>query len=114
MSIVDDYLATVPPPQRAELERVRSIIKRTIPTATEVITYGMPGFRYNDKYLVAYAAFKDHLSIFPGAEPIGVLKDSLKDNITGKGTIQFTLEKPLSEDTITEIVLLSKTRIDGV
>jgi uncharacterized protein YdhG (YjbR/CyaY superfamily) len=73
----------------------------------------MPGFKYKGKYLISFAAFKAHLSIFPGAEPIGALKDTLKDNITGKGTIQFTLEEPLSEEIIVEIVEISKARIDA-
>jgi len=113
MTVVDDYLAAVPPAQKAELERIRAIIKQICPTADEVITYSMPGFKYKGKYLIAYAAFKNHLSLFPGSDPIGVLKDALKDNITGKGTIQFTTEKPLSEETIKDIIHLSMGRIDA-
>jgi uncharacterized protein YdhG (YjbR/CyaY superfamily) len=112
MNIVDEYLANVPPAQKTELERIRAIIKQVAPDAEEVITYSMPGFKYKGKYLISYAAFKDHMSLFPGAEPVGVLKDTLKDNVTGKGTIQFTLEEPLSDETIKEIVHLSMGRID--
>lgn len=113
MSPIDVYLQNVPAPQRAELERIRSLIKQTVPDAEEVITYSMPGFKYKGKYLISFAAFKDHLSVFPGSDPLGALKDTLKDNITGKGTIQFTLERPLSEETIVEIVALCRTRVDA-
>jgi uncharacterized protein YdhG (YjbR/CyaY superfamily) len=113
MSPIDEYLQNVPAPQHAELERIRSLIKQTVPDAEEVITYSMPGFKYKGKYLISFAAFKDHLSIFPGSDPVGTLKDTLKDNITGKGTIQFTVEKPLAEATIREIVELSKAQIDA-
>ncbi|MDB5165745.1 MAG: hypothetical protein JWM00_635 [Candidatus Saccharibacteria bacterium] len=111
MPVVDEYLERVAAPQRAELERIRAIVKQVVPDAEEVITYAMPGFKYEGKYLIAYAPFKDHMSIFPGADPVGLLKDKLKDNITGKGTIQFTLDKPLAEDTIREIVALSVARV---
>lgn len=113
MSVIDEYLQNVPAPEQRELERIRTIIKQTVPEAEEVITYSMPGFKYKGKYLVSFAAFKNHLSLFPGADPIGALKDVLKDNITGKGTIQFTLEKPLTEGTVREIVELSRARIDS-
>jgi len=113
MSAVDDYLEQVPALERSELERIRTIVKECTPEAEEVITYSMPGFKYKGKYLIAYAAFKDHLSLFPGAEPVGVLKEALKDNITGKGTIQFTLDRPLNDATIREIVHLSMARVDS-
>lgn len=112
MSVIDEYLQNVPATQRSELERIRNIIKQVVPDAEEVITYSMPGYKYKGKYLVSFAAFKDHLSIFPGSDPVGALKDTLKDNITGKGTIQFTVNKPLAEATIREIMELSKARID--
>ena len=106
MSVIDNYLKNVPDAQRAELERVRKIIKRTVPEAVEVMTYGMPGFKYKGKYLVAFGAFKDHLSIFPGSTPTEVLKDKLKDFKTSKGTIQFTLDNRLPESTLREIIEL--------
>jgi uncharacterized protein YdhG (YjbR/CyaY superfamily) len=113
MSVVDDYLATVPEPQKSELERVRKIIRQTAPEAQEVMTYGMPGFTYKGKYLISFAAFKDHMSVFPGAEPIVLLKNQLKDYKISKGTVQFTLEHPLSESLIRHMVLSAIDRISG-
>lgn len=106
MSVIDDYLKNVPDAQRVELERVRKIIRQIVPEADEVMTYGMPGFKYKGKYLVAFGAFKDHLSIFPGSTPTEVLKDTLKNFKTSKGTIQFTLDNPLPESTLREIIEL--------
>ena len=37
MSVIDEYLANVDAPQRAELERIRKIVKQTVPEAEEVI-----------------------------------------------------------------------------
>ena len=107
MSVIDDYLVDVSQPQRNELERVRQIIKQVVPDAEEVITYGMPGFKYNKKYLIAFAAFSDHMSIFPGAAPVETLKSKLGNYKTSKGTIQFTLENPLPEALLKEIIQLS-------
>jgi uncharacterized protein YdhG (YjbR/CyaY superfamily) len=110
MSIINDYLKTVPEPQRTKLEVVRQIILKAAPTAEETITYGMPGYKYNGKYLISFAAFKDHMSIFPGAEPIEVLKDELKDFKISKGTIQFTLDKPIPDPLLERVVRLCVDR----
>jgi len=104
MSIIDDYLEKVAGPQRAELERVRRIVKEVVPEAEEVISYGMPGFKYNKKYLVGFAAFKDHMSLFPTSGPVEALKDKLGKFELSKGTVQFTLDNPLPDSLIQEIL----------
>ncbi len=105
MSAIDDYLSKIDPVKKAELERIRSIVKKTAPETEEVISYGMPGFKYRGKYLLGYAAFRDHLSLFPTSQPVEMFKDQLVDYQLSKGTIQFTLERPLPEMLIRKIVL---------
>jgi uncharacterized protein YdhG (YjbR/CyaY superfamily) len=105
MSVIDEYLSKVPEPQKKELERVRRIVKQVVPKAEEVITYGMPGFKYNQKYLIAFDSFKDHMSVFPGAVPTEALKEKLLKFKTSKGTIQFTLKNRIPEPLLKEIVL---------
>jgi len=102
--LVNEYLSGLSGPDRFELERIRNIVKELAPEATEVISYGMPGFRYKGQYLLGYAAFRDHLSLFPTSIPIEELKDKLKKFKIAKGTIQFSVERPLPRTLITEIV----------
>jgi len=104
MSVIDEYLVGIDPDQRAALERVRTIAKTVVPDADETIGYGMPVLKYNKKYLIGFSAFKNHMSIFPGSEAIATMQSQLKDFKTAKGTIQFTLENPLPEKLIKEIV----------
>lgn len=104
MKEVNEYLSKVPPAQRAELERIRKIVKRLVPDAEESISYMMPAFKYKKKPLVYYAAFKDHMSLFPTSGPTETLKAKLAAYKVSKGTIQFTLDKPLPEPLIKEIV----------
>src|ERR671914_1188716 len=59
----DDYLAAVPEPARATLEKLRKTIHAAVPEATETISYRMPAFKYRGKPLVALAAAKDHCSL---------------------------------------------------
>lgn len=112
MNAVDEYLAHVPEPKRIELERIRTFVKQLVPEAEESISYMMPAFKYKNKPLIYYAAFKNHLSVFPTSGPTEILKDKLKDFTVTKGTIQFTLEHPLSDGLLKDIVLTRVTEID--
>lgn len=111
MSVMDDYLNKLGEPERAALERVRRIVKTVVPGAEEVITYAMPGFKYKGKYLIAFAPFKDHLSVFPGSSAPEALKDKLGGFKQSKGTIQFTLDNPLPEEIIKELVAIRVAEI---
>lgn len=104
---VQDYLAKVPEPARSTLEKVRAIILSVVPAeTTEKLSYGMPAFHYKGA-LVAYAAFKDHCSLFPmQASLIDEMQLELKNYRTSKGTLQFPLDKPLQATLLKKIVKL--------
>ena len=62
---VDQYLADIPEPAQSTLKHVRAMIRSVVPEeTTEVISYGIPMFKFNGM-LVGYAAFKNHCSLFP-------------------------------------------------
>lgn len=112
MSAIDDYLAKLDAPQKVALERIRKIVAQTVPDAEQVISYGMPAFKYNGKYLIGYAAFKDHLSVFPASAPVAALKAKLEKQFKlSKGTIQFTVDNPIPESTVKELLHI---RLDDI
>lgn len=102
---VEAYLAKVPEPARTTLQKVRAIIRSVVPKeTTEGLSYGMPAFRYRGT-LVAYAAFKDHCSFFPmQASLIDEMKDELAGYRTSKGTLQFSVDKPLPAALVKKMV----------
>ena len=106
---VDEYLAGVPEPACSTLKHVRAVIRSVVPAeTTEVISYGIPMFKYNGM-LVGYAAFKNHCSLFPtGSGVIKKFEKELKGFATSKGTIQFPSDKPLPDALLKKIV---KTRV---
>ncbi|MEO6513437.1 MAG: DUF1801 domain-containing protein [Candidatus Saccharimonadales bacterium] len=113
MNAVDTYLAQVPAPQKAELERIRALVKQSIPEAEESISYMMPAFKYKQKPLLYYAAFKHHMSVFPTSGPTETLKDKLTGFVVSKGTIQFTPEKPLPDALLKDILRVRMAEIDA-
>ena len=107
---VETYLAALPKETREALERVRRTIKAAAPDATETISYQMPAFRHQGRMLVWYAAFKDHLSLFPASKAVvDALGDELKPFVSGKGTLRFTVDKPMPTALVKRIV---STRIE--
>jgi uncharacterized protein YdhG (YjbR/CyaY superfamily) len=90
---VDEYLASVPEPARVTLGKLRRTIKAAAPDAKETISWRMPMY-YDHGMLVGFAAFKDHLSFFPGASVIEKYKKDLKHYDTSKGTIRFPIDEP--------------------
>ena len=102
---VDEYLATLAEDRRGPMQELRETIRAAAPDATEVITYKMPGFKRNGRFLVSYDAFKQHYSLFPSSDPIiDALGDRVRPYVAGKGTLRFPADQPLPLDLITEIV----------
>jgi uncharacterized protein YdhG (YjbR/CyaY superfamily) len=102
MSDVDDYLATLEPGQRKALERIRTIIRETVPDVEEIISYDMPTFKVSGKRLLYFAAFKKHMSLFGN---VGTMEEKLSDfTLSHKGTVQFTEDHPIPESLLKEII----------
>jgi uncharacterized protein YdhG (YjbR/CyaY superfamily) len=102
---VDEYLANPSEPAQSTLTHIRAVIRSVAPKgASEVISYGIPMFKYNGM-LVGYAAFAKHCSFFPtGSGVIERFAKDLKGYKTSKGTIQFPSDKPLPDALVKKIV----------
>ncbi len=103
----DDYLAALADDKRVALESLRRTIRNTIPEVEECISYGIPTFRLNGKFLVAYGAATKHCAFYPG-RILATLREELKSYATGKGTIRFQAHNPLPANLVRKIVRLRK------
>ena len=103
---VEEYLASLPPDRRAGVEILRRAARAGAPNATETIAYGMPTLRsHGRQFLVSYAAFKTHYSLFPASDPvIDACGDELTPFLSGKGTIRFPADRPIPAALVTKIV----------
>lgn len=100
---VDEYMSALPPDQKRILEQVRQVIKTEAPQAEEVISYNMPAFKWNGM-LIWYAAYKNHIGLYPKTKAIEVFKKELARYKTSKGAIQFPIEQPMPIELIKKIV----------
>jgi uncharacterized protein YdhG (YjbR/CyaY superfamily) len=101
---VHEYIAGFPSETQKVLKQVRSTIKKLLPEAEETISYGVPTFKINGNYVVYFAGFKKHLSIYPAPRGHEKFKHALSKYKGGKGTVQFPLDEPLPLGLISRIV----------
>lgn len=101
---IAEYLAGVPDDKRAALERLREQIRACIPEATETISYGLPTFKVNGRWFVAFGATKQHCSFYVGRS-MASLADELAGYHLWKGTINFPADRPLPAELVTKLVM---------
>jgi len=100
---VEAYLTALSPEKRRALERLRKVIRAAAPKAEECISYGIPAFRLNGKFLVGLAAAATHCSFYPGAV-VKTLGVELRGYDTSNGTIRFHPDKPLPNTLVRKLV----------
>ncbi len=102
---VEEYMAGIPEGSRTFLEKLRRTIKAAAPEAAETISYQMPAFKLDGRFLVSYAAFKRHCSLFPASEKVvEACGEELEPYLFGKGTIRFPLDEPLPVALVEKII----------
>jgi uncharacterized protein YdhG (YjbR/CyaY superfamily) len=100
---VDQYISGFPPCVQEKLSQLRGIVIKNAPKAQEVLSYGMPAYKYYG-ILVYFAGHTNHIGLYPTATGIEYFKKELQNYTTSKGTVQFPLDEPLPVRLIARIV----------
>ena len=102
---VEAYIAGFPVEVQRTLEQVRAAIRAVVPGTDETITYGIPTFVLDGRYVVYYSAWKRHVSVYPipdtSTDPD--LARDVKPFMAGKGTLKFALDKPMPIELIQRV-----------
>ena len=100
---IDEYIVEFTPEIQEKLVLLRKVIKEAAPEATEKISWGMPTFVLHGN-LVHFAAFKNHIGLYPSPSGIDNFKDELSEYKGAKGSVQFPFKKPIPYELISKIV----------
>lgn len=101
---IDEYIARVPSDVRKQMQKIRATIKKAAPTAEEAISYQIPTFKLNGKNLIHFAAFTNHIGLYPAPRGVDEFKEELSVYDGGKGTVQFPFDQPIPVELISRIV----------
>lgn len=102
---VDAYLAALPAEQRDLLQGLRERVAALAPEAVDTISYGMPTFKLGDRFLLSYAGWRHHCSIYAiHDELLAKYEDALRGNARTKGGLHFSSAHPLPDALVDEFV----------
>lgn len=100
---VNAYITKAPKEMQPKLKELRKLICEAAPKAQEKMSYGMPYYGYHGR-LAYFGYFKDHVSLFAMPPIADEFKKILKAHVTGKSTIQFSLDEKLPAGLIKKII----------
>jgi uncharacterized protein YdhG (YjbR/CyaY superfamily) len=100
---IDEYIAAFPKNVQNLLKDVRRTIRKAAPESEEAISYQIPAFRFHGR-LVYFAAWKNHIGIYPLPKGDVAFRKELLPYKTGKATVRFPIDKPLPLKLIGRIV----------
>jgi uncharacterized protein YdhG (YjbR/CyaY superfamily) len=108
---IDGYINTFPQSMQVLLQKVRHTIKQVIPNAEETISYQIPAFKLASKYVIYFAGWKNHISLYPIPTGTTAFIKKITPYVAGKGTLKFPLDKPIPYDVIEEVVKVKLKQI---
>jgi uncharacterized protein YdhG (YjbR/CyaY superfamily) len=96
---IDHYIASYPKEVQAILQKIRKMIQKIAPEAKEKMNYGVPTFDLHGN-LVHFGAYAKHIGFYSLPKEDKALVKAIEPYKTGKGSIQFSLDKPIPYDLI--------------
>ena len=104
-SSIDEYIAQYPKDVQKILQGIRATVRKAAPKSEEKVSYGIPTFSIDGKYLIYFAAHKNHIGVYPVPNKNERFeKEFARYKTSGKGTIQFPLDEPIPYKLIARIV----------
>ena len=103
---MDTYLATLPDAQRDTLQRLRALIKRTVPKIDERISYGTAVMFSVGRDLVGFVSQRKHLSFFTASPALmrAMKREIEKTHRVSGATVHFSPDDPLPAALVKKIL----------
>lgn len=101
---ISDYIGAQAESVQPLLKQVRDTIRTVLPDAQERISWSMPTY-WNKHNIIHFAAFKNHIGIYPGPKAIEHFAERLLEYKTSKGAVQLPYSKPLPLALIADIAI---------
>lgn len=100
---VDEYFDSIEPEVRPLMDEIRNLVCVRVPDAEELLSYGVPAFK-KGRIFFFFAAFKNHIGIYPPVEGDDDLMMALKPFRGDKGNLKLPLNQPMPWDLIERVL----------
>ncbi|MGO4192029.1 iron chaperone [Arthrobacter sp. YAF17] len=103
---VDEYIASFPAGVQEILQEIRRCCHAAVPDSGEMISYGIPTITLGGQYVVYFAGWTHHVSVYPVPDGDGAFRESIASYSAAKGTLKFPLAKPVPYELIGQVAAL--------
>lgn len=101
---VDAYIAGFSGETRKRLERLRELAYSISPDAVEGMSYGLIGYKRNNKPLVYFGGFAKHIGFYATPNGHEAFAKEFASYKQGKGSVQLPLDRPFPEDLVRRVI----------
>ena len=111
---VATYIAAAPVEQRKALRQLRAAIRRAVPKVSERISYRIPVFELDGRYLLYIAQFKGHVSVYPVTRALAAKHGKAIERYRhGRGTLRFALDEKIPVSLVEKLARTRAREIRG-
>lgn len=103
---VGEYIASFAPDVQTVLEEIRQSCHDAVPDAGETISYGIPTVTLEGKYVLYFAGWAHHVSVYPVPDGDEAFREAIAPYREAKGTLKFPLGKPVPYELIGKVAAL--------
>jgi uncharacterized protein YdhG (YjbR/CyaY superfamily) len=100
---VVEYIKSQPKSHQDKLNQIRDYLFEILPNLKEKMSYGIPTI-YLDKNIFHYAAYKEHIGLYPGPTAIEQYVKELNKYEVSKGTIRIPPDQDIPLGLIKKLV----------
>lgn len=108
---VDTYLAQFDGEVESRLLQLRELVCAEVPEAVESLSYGLVGYKLNDKPLVYFGGFAHHVGFYATPNGHEAFAEEFAKYKQGKGSVQLPLDQPLPVALIRRVIRYRKEQV---
>jgi uncharacterized protein YdhG (YjbR/CyaY superfamily) len=111
-SHIRKHYLSAPESHRKTMLEMRKRILEIIPSAEEVVSYGMPAFKVNGNIVAGLLSNKFHIGYYPfSGSVLHLFEKELAKFKTTKSALHIPIDKPLSKTLLSKLI---KARIKQI
>lgn len=113
---VDEYINQQSESTKIALQDIRSFILEAVPDAIELFNYDIPAYALikggKREQQIMIAGYKNHIGFYPHPKTIEHFHEELREYKTGKGSVQFPINKSLPKNLIIRMVKYRRSLLE--